>query len=263
MKSKQINATGNSVQDTGKDRDINVPVSPERWREAQAWELEFWNRQNIPPAWWKRLLRPLLVLFGLRPRLQHQEYDDRNRWWMKQFNGYRDLPLEFNNVCELGCGPYTNIRLIREGRHIRYAHCSDPLAAHYIQYEKAWLGHAHRGGIVSVDFHPAENCPFRTGFFDCTIFINVLDHVLDAKKCLEEALRITKPGGFFVFGQDLTGPDDARPDNPGHPFFMTCEQIEPILDSACDRVFRCVVERGAMSEPDMHYGALAYIGRKR
>jgi len=195
-------------------------TTQERWLKAQEWELAFWNRQNIKPVWWKRLLRPSLVLVGLRYPLQKVEYDDRNFWWKEKFNHYVDLPKEFTNVCELGCGPYTNIRLIREGRKIQYIHCSDPLASHYVKYETAWLGKACRLGLVSIDFHPAEDCPYESNYFDLTVLINVLDHVRNPWICLQQAIRITKPSGYFVFGQDLTDSEDKIPTNPGHPFVL-------------------------------------------
>ena len=37
------------------------PVSQERWLDAQRWERQFWDRQNVPPPFWKPALRPLLV----------------------------------------------------------------------------------------------------------------------------------------------------------------------------------------------------------
>ena len=186
-------------------RSMPPAVSIERWSEAQKWELEFWNRQNIPSVWWKRLLRPLFVAVGLRPLRRKQKLDDRNYWWMEQFKGYSDLPMEIETACELGCGPYTNMRLISQNRDINYIHCSDPLARHYLTYRRAWLANAARSGHIAVDFHPVEECPYRTDYFQLTILINVLDHVRDAKKCLEEAIRITTPRGYLVFGQDLTG----------------------------------------------------------
>jgi SAM-dependent methyltransferase len=242
---------------------IPSEITRERWLRAQRWELQFWNRQNIPPPRWKRLLRPLLVLLGLRHPLRTIELDDRNYWWREKFDGYRMLPSAMTNVVELGCGPYTNIRLIRLGRRISSITCSDPLAAHYVRYPRAWLAQAIRQGSVAVDHHPIEDCPFASNFFELTIMINVLDHVRDAAKCVHQAVRITAPGGYLIVGQDLTGPSDSPPANPGHPFLLTDDQIVPILDAACDRVLHRIVPREEVSDPDMHYGALAYIGRKR
>jgi hypothetical protein len=59
------------------DRHFPAAVSPERWREAQQWELAFWNRKNLPSPFWKRLIRPLLVVLGLRAPfiLNHQQLE--------------------------------------------------------------------------------------------------------------------------------------------------------------------------------------------
>ena len=186
-------------------------VSKQRWQAAQQWELKFWNRQNIPSALWKRMLRPFLVFFGLRDAQVQAELDDRNQWWQKVFNNYQLIPKSLGNVCELGCGPYTNIRLIREDRSINNIYCSDPLARHYIQYQDAWLANAFREGLVNVDFQPAEQCHYKSEYFDLVIMINVLDHVQDAEKCLQEALRVLSVGGHFVFAQDLTSAEDVQP----------------------------------------------------
>ena len=41
---------------------------------------------------------------------------------------------------------------------------------------------------------------------------NVLDHVRDADACLERATELLRPGGNFVFGQDLSNEEDiAQP----------------------------------------------------
>lgn len=238
------------------------PVSVDRWLQAQKWELAFWNRQNVPPPWWKRMLRPLAVFLGIRPKLQKPVFDDRNYWWKEKFNNYESLPLFFENACELGCGPYTNIRLIQENRTINYIHCSDPLAKHYIKYKHAWLAKAYSLGLISIDFHSAEECPYKTGYFDLTVLINVLDHVKDPMKCLNEAIRITKSGGYFVFGQDLTDDDDKKPANPGHPFTFRHETLESLLDQTLTRIHYQLVPQKEVLNPEMHYGALVYIGLK-
>jgi SAM-dependent methyltransferase len=244
-------------------RSFPPAVSEERWSEAQQWERAFWNRQNVPPPWWKRLLRPLLVLVGLRPPKEEIAYDDRNVWWKQQFDGYAMLPWRIDALCELGCGPYTNTRLIIEGREVGSIVCSDPLAATYVTYENAWLARAYREKRITIDTNPCEVCPLPSDAFDVVVMINVLDHVRDPKRCLEQAMRITKPGGLFVFGQDLTSEEDEQPGNPGHPFTVHHEQVLPVLGSAFDQVFLKMVPREELDEPAMHYGAMCYVGRKR
>ena len=244
------------------DRHFPAAVSPERWREAQQWELAFWNRQNLPSPFWKRLIRPLLVVRGLRAQVSKTTYDDRNEWWRKQFDNYSFLPPSSDNVCELGCGPYTNMRLILEGMQAKHVHCSDPLARSYMSYPNAWLGAAARAARVCVDYHPAEECPYASDYFDLVVMINVLDHVRDARRCLEHAIRITRTGGLLLFGQDLTLATDEQPGNPGHPFILNHQQLEPVLLSRFKPVLKRIVPRAEVSEPEMHYGALVFAGRK-
>jgi ubiquinone/menaquinone biosynthesis C-methylase UbiE len=45
----------------------------------------------------------------------------------------------------------------------------------------------------------AEMLPFSDGFFDIAIANNVLEHVADWKKTLDEIARVTKPGGMAYF----------------------------------------------------------------
>ena len=45
----------------------------------------------------------------------------------------------------------------------------------------------------------AELLPFRNGFFDICIVNNVLEHVVDWKKSLDEVARVTKSGGIAYF----------------------------------------------------------------
>jgi hypothetical protein len=42
--------------------------------------------------------------------------DDWHHWWKEQFDNYQAIPHSLNNVLEVGCGPYTNLRVILEDR---------------------------------------------------------------------------------------------------------------------------------------------------
>ena len=242
---------------------VAAPIGRQRWQEAQSWERAFWDRQNVPPPLWKRALRPALVWLGLRPPLERtqSEGDDRNHWWARQFDGYSMLPSEIDGLCELGCGPYTNTRLLLRGRSARRICCSDPLAPRYLTYERAWLARAWRERAVAVACHAAEHCPYPSDAFEVTALVNVLDHVFDPRRCVAEAIRITRPNGLVVFGQDLTGCEDRQPSNPGHPFTLSLEQLQPWL-AGLEAVYSRVVPRSEMHEPEMHQGAWAFVGRK-
>ena len=76
---------------------------------------------------------------------------------------------ELGDFIELGCGPYTNTRLILKGRRAGRVVCSDPLADEYLKFGSRWLARAHRRGHVEIDTHPIEECPFPERSFDVVV----------------------------------------------------------------------------------------------
>lgn len=191
--------------------------------------------------------------------------DDWNHWWARQFDDYRELPQIFENAVELGCGPYTNMRLICERRQISHIFCSDPLVREYVTFRGRWLAEAVKRGAVLIDDHPIEECPFATDYFDLVVMINVLDHVRDAVVCVRQAVRVTKPGGFLVIGQDLTDEEDLRriPDDVGHPVRLPEDFLDSELFDDCDLVLHRTLPREEGRNPSAHCGTYLFIGTKR
>jgi SAM-dependent methyltransferase len=189
--------------------------------------------------------------------------DDWNHWWKDRFDGYRFLPLELGDYIELGCGPYTNTRLVLEGRSARRVVCSDPLIRSYITFRGRWLAEAYESGRVEIDDHPIEEAPFPPGSFDLVVMINVLDHVRDADLCMETAIGLVRPGGYFVLGQDLSKEEDVarHPYDVGHPIRLRLEDLEPHLDSL-EPVLRQDIPRDQGRDPRLHYATLVYAGTK-
>jgi SAM-dependent methyltransferase len=237
-------------------------VGIERWREAQNWELELW-REGQAKRGWKRIVwpvaRPVLRALGW----ERAWGDDWNHWWKRQFEGYAFLPRQLGDCIELGCGPYTNIRLVLDGRHASRVVCSDPLARSYVTFRGRWLADAHAAGRIEVDDHPIEESPFAPGSFDLVVLINVLDHVRDAELCLETAIDLVRPDGYFIFAQDLTDDEDIarHPYDVGHPIRLSREDLEPHLE-LLNPVLRKDLSRDAGRDPRLHYGTLVYAGQK-
>jgi SAM-dependent methyltransferase len=191
-------------------------------------------------------------------------YDDWNTWWYHQFEEYRVISSTLTNAIELGCGPYTNLRLILKDRKADHVVCSDPLAGHYIKFTGSWLAERHARGEIVIDDHPIEHCPFADGYFELVVLINVLDHVQDAWMCLDAALRITKPGGQLVIGQDLTDGEDAAKveEDVGHPIRLHHSDIDARFDGRIRRQFYKVLPRSEGRNASAHYGTYLLIGQK-
>ena len=213
---------------------------------------------------WKRLVWPVAgpILRRLDPI--RASGDDWNRWWRERFDHYRFLPQSLGDCVELGCGPYTNIRLILDGRNAGRVVCSDPLSRSYVTFRGRWLASSHASGRIEIDDHPIEECVFPPESFDLVVMINVLDHVQDADTCLRKAVEVCKPGGVFVLGQDLSDESDVarHPHDVGHPIRLRREDLEPHLD-AFETLHRRDLSRDEGRAPELHYGTLVYAGRKR
>ncbi|QOJ15858.1 MAG: class I SAM-dependent methyltransferase [Planctomycetia bacterium] len=216
-------------------------ISPARWSRAQQWELSLWS----DPA-------------------ARQSGDDWNHWWRERFDHYSALPTAVDSLIELGCGPFTNARLILE--HCRAARvvCSDPLAERYASMPDCWLAQAAATGRIELDTHPIEELPFADGLFDVVVMINVLDHVRDGELCLRRATGLVRPNGWLVLGQDLSDDEDIRnfPHDLGHPIRLALEDVEPHL-MEFEPHLRRVLPREEGRNPEGHYATLLYIGRRR
>jgi SAM-dependent methyltransferase len=242
-------------------------VSVERWRQAQEWELKEWQVHHDKKGWKKAVwpaLRPLFALVGSKKAVG----DDWNLWWAQQFDNYRFLPSALKNYVELGCGPYTNTRLILQGRECRHAWCSYPLIKHYVQLRHNWTARAYHAGLILADDHPIEECPFASGYFDAVVMINVLDHVRDPRLCLREAARIVKKGGILILGQDLTSAEDQANmerkygEDVGHPILLDRKDMETALKGFKPAIKKYLGREEGRS-PETHYSTLIFAGRKR
>ncbi len=59
----------------------------------------------------------------------------------------------------------------------------------------------------SIDFRvaPAEGLPFKESFFDVVVLTDVLEHVRNEKKALDEIYRVLRPDGILVFSVPNNG----------------------------------------------------------
>ena len=111
----------------------------------------------------------------------------------------------------------------------------------------------------------AESIPFPDAGFDLVICINVLDHVRDVPRCLDEMRRVLRPGGHLVLGQDLTDARDVEvvPEDVAHPIRLEHETLDAMLDPAYAPVFRRRLERSQGRNPAAHCGTYLFIGARR
>jgi SAM-dependent methyltransferase len=254
-------------------------VDLQRWEEAQRYERRTWMEKG----------RTLL--------------SDRNEDHRKRFADYACLQgANFERGIELGCGPFTNMRLILKHCHVKQIFLLDPLIDQYLEHPYCQYHDARLGGIVQARsianlrglFHPLRFFKYlRSAYdvggvrgipvrleramietyqanlqFDLVVMINVLDHCQDADRVFEKVLEITKPGSIFVFADTLYDADEIRRLIPviydaGHPLRVDRRVVERYLLSN----FEPFMQAGYMSKRVFHGVELAnylhyFIGKR-
>jgi len=228
------------------DRGI-VSVDAARWKEAQTFERKTWMESLGKVS------------------------DDRNWNHRRSFDNYRIVSgRRFSRAIELGCGPFTNMRLILQSADADEVFLLDPLASDYLNHPycryrgkklggllradllkvlfagrnplralRELAGNAKVGGLFGRDVEviPSSIEAFDTDQkFDLAVMINVLEHCMDAEKVFNKILSLLAPGGVFIFHDKLY--DDTfiaqtskQIYDVGHPLRVTGKMIEGFLGS--------------------------------
>jgi SAM-dependent methyltransferase len=189
------------------ERDGQITVSRERWQDAQIFERQGW-----------------MVDWAAAASDRHDEHQSL-------FNDYRDVPRDLGRVLEVGCGPFTQLRSIFPGRTAESVTLQDPLIGSYLgHYACPYKGGLFMGRSVKLLDCPAEDlCPMHAS--DTIICINVLEHVRDARKTLDNLFGCLVEGGTLVFAE--RDHDDYHPDrlfDIGHPVRLRSLVLVDFMD---------------------------------
>jgi SAM-dependent methyltransferase len=190
-----------------------VKVSRKRWEEAQQYEENTWMAGG-----------------GL------EASDDRNFEHKERFDNYRALPNQlFGAVMELGCGPFTNLRLIIP--HIskpQKVTLLDPLINDYLRHPHCAYRNGNLCGVPIVlvsssieDFVPPEQ-------YDLVVLVNVLEHCFDVPRVFDVILSCLMPNSVFVFAENLIKRGDiasvvSNQFDCGHPIRLPEDFVEEFL----------------------------------
>jgi len=189
---RQINDTSYYDNTVGVAR-----VSKERWLRAQGYEERGWLH-----CW-------------------ADQTDDRSTEHAALFNNYQDLKTDLGHVCEIGCGPFTQLQTIIRGRTAHKITLLDPLIHSYVRLKQCPYRHKHFNGYPLTLKPTMAEALTDFAIFDTVICINVLEHVMDAPRVMENLLRSLKAGGTIVFGERSF--DDFDPHfsfDMGHPIHL-------------------------------------------
>jgi ubiquinone/menaquinone biosynthesis C-methylase UbiE len=113
------------------------------------------------------------------------------------------VPLAAGRVLELGVGMGLNLALYDADKVSSVAGV-DPAAALRAQAEAAPRDPRLQ---VKIEDGTAEALPFETDSFDCVVCTFTLCSVHTPRQALDEARRVLKPGGSFLFCEHGLSPD--------------------------------------------------------
>ncbi len=219
-----------------------VAISKERWRSAQRYEEFTWMRQCTGAA------------------------SDRNEDYQQKFNHYallRDLGIA--HATELGCGPFTNMRLIIQNvPSIMEVALIDPLLNTYLEHPHCQYKLGLEGVQTALFNQTAEE--YRGQPTDLVVLVNVLEHCFDIGAIFDTVDAILKPGGAFVFSDMKIEPDVlkemvATRYNAGHPLRSTPAFLESRLANF-DELFR-IEEQIRLSDELFPATEVWFIGKKK
>jgi SAM-dependent methyltransferase len=117
-----------------------------------------------------------------RPSYSWQFGQDRRLEMIREF-----APLEGARILDIGCGIGTYVK--------RFRQFSDDVYGVDVEPERVAEASVE---LPNISCAPGEALPYADDFFDITFLNEVIEHVEDDRKTIEEAVRVTRPGGHIV-----------------------------------------------------------------
>lgn len=199
---------------------VGIPrVDKIRWEEAQYYERKTWC--DSPAKY-----------MGT----------DRNEFHEKYFGGYEQLNFHLNhnlNIIELGCGPFTNLRLIipKIFKHINNIDLVDPLIYDYIKH------------TINCTYTQGNLCNHKINIYntsieefilekkyDIVVMINVIEHCFDIDLIFKKINDMLSKDGIFIFHDKFLQSNDIstihdRYYDSGHPLKISYDYIKNIINN--------------------------------
>jgi SAM-dependent methyltransferase len=254
---------------------IKVPAW--RWSEAQHFEQQHWMRQ------------------------QFHINDDRNYTHAHYFDNYIALKgRKYRSAIELGCGPFTNMRLIGGQCEIKRVTLLDPLIEDYLQHPYCRFSRDALHCETSLDqrlrkpgfrrtqkllrrlapglmkrsipieeliVSSIEEMPTRNRHYDLVVMINVIEHCFDIDQIFQNILSMSAPQSLFVFHdkyyEDTHISEQLRTIlfDAGHPLRIDRKVIQDFLTRNFKSIYlKHEQQEHRFEDLDLSYEAVYFIG---
>ena len=238
-------------------------VTIERWQKAQRTESKHWME------------------------LGKNANDDRNFYHLNKFKNLEYLKnYKFSHALEIGCGPFTNLRLIANKLNINKCSLNDPLIKTYFNHEfcsyknqKNILLQIDNNGFLNKLFPKKLKVInfFSTPFeeivtnqkFDLIVVINVIEHCYDIELFFSRLLNMLSPSGVVIFEDKLYDINKLKDEvynlyDAAHPLRVSSKIVTDFLYNNIDVLFEKIEPNSLVIESNtFNWDDLYFVGKKR
>ena len=206
-----------------------VKVTKERWEKAQRTERKHWME------------------------IGKDAKDDRNYYHKDKFDNYNSIKGRvFKNALEVGCGPFTNLRIVGNFCNIKSCSLNDPLIKSYLSHTNC--SYTNNSLIVDtgnekltffdkifrkkIKINNLYDCAFEdisvSEKFDLIVIINVIEHCYDLDIFFSKVISLLSENGVLIFEDKLYSIDNLKDDvntvyDAAHPLRVNKEIILDFL----------------------------------
>lgn len=159
-----------------------------------------------------------------------KEFQDHQQRVREYWSRYRYLE-DINSICgfeettrvlDVGCGISSVLHYIPGDRY-----GIDPLAE---EYQKLYSYPAE----IKIQKASGENLPFADEFFDVVFCSNVLDHIDDPGKTIEQVVRVLRPKGYFILTVEIFTQKHKR--DAAHPHSLLKNEVEQLISGRFEKL---------------------------
>jgi len=240
-------------------------VPKERWEKAQRTERKHWME------------------------IGKDSKDDRNFYHLQKFDYYKSIKNKlFKHALEVGCGPFTNLRIIANQTIIKKCSLTDPLINDYLTHEncsytkkrlslsknqnssKSFFNKVFGKNLIIDKLYPTAFEEIETNQkFDLIVIINVIEHCYDIDLFFNKVLYLLDEKGILVFEDKLFATEKVREEvnliyDAAHPLKVNEGLIKSFLDKNFYTKYSSIISNDADIEGNiLEWNDIYFVGEKK